>query len=61
MKGKGPVGTPNRPRSGADGLAITPEVVVAVAVAFVLTYVLPEPGPKDTDGEAAVPAQMNKS
>jgi H+/Cl- antiporter ClcA len=46
---------------GADGLAITPEVVVAVAVAFVLTYVLPEPGPKEPGLEAAAPAQMNKS
>jgi H+/Cl- antiporter ClcA len=31
---------------GADGLAVTPEVVVAVAVAFVVTMVLPTPGPK---------------
>jgi len=30
---------------GADGLSVTPEVVVAVAVAFVITYVLPTPGP----------------
>ncbi|WP_076261183.1 chloride channel protein [Intrasporangium flavum] len=30
---------------GADGLSITPEVVVAVVVSFVLTAVLPTPGP----------------
>ncbi len=32
---------------GADGLSVTPEVVVAVVVAFVLTIVLPTPGPKE--------------
>jgi hypothetical protein len=32
---------------GADGVTVTPQVVVAVAVAFVLTYVLPVPGPKE--------------
>jgi H+/Cl- antiporter ClcA len=32
---------------GADGVSVTPEVVVAVAVAFVVTYVLPNPGPKE--------------
>jgi H+/Cl- antiporter ClcA len=32
---------------GADGLSVTPEVVVAVAVAFVVTTMLPVPGPKD--------------
>src|SRR4051795_5398674 len=31
---------------GADGVAVTPQVVVAVAVAFVITNVLPVPGPK---------------
>jgi hypothetical protein len=31
---------------GTDGVAVTPQVVVAVAVAFVVTYLLPEPGPK---------------
>ena len=30
---------------GADGAAVTPEVVVAVTVAFVVTFVLPAPGP----------------
>jgi H+/Cl- antiporter ClcA len=31
---------------GVDGVSVTPQVVVAVAVAFVLTIVLPPPGPK---------------
>ena len=31
---------------GVDGVAVTPQVVVAVAVAFVITNVLPGPGPK---------------
>jgi H+/Cl- antiporter ClcA len=31
---------------GTDGVAVTPQVVVAVAVAFVITNVLPAPGPK---------------
>jgi H+/Cl- antiporter ClcA len=32
---------------GVDGVAVTPQVVVAVAVAFVITNVLPVPGPTD--------------
>jgi chloride channel protein, CIC family len=32
---------------GTDGVAVTPQVVVAVAVAFVVTMALPVPGPKD--------------
>jgi len=36
---------------GADGVKVTPQVVVAVAVSFVVTYMLPTPGP-----EAAEPA-----
>jgi H+/Cl- antiporter ClcA len=32
---------------GADGVSVTPQVVVAVVVAFVLTTVLPVPGPKE--------------
>ena len=38
---------------GADGVAVTPEVVVAVAVAFVVTLILPEPGaaPANSDGQ----------
>jgi H+/Cl- antiporter ClcA len=31
---------------GVDGVAVTPQVVVAVAVAFVISNVLPRPGPK---------------
>lgn len=31
---------------GADGISVTPQVVVAVAVAFVLTHALPAPGPR---------------
>ncbi|TCC65661.1 chloride channel protein [Kribbella pittospori] len=31
---------------GTDGISVTPQVIVAVAVAFVLTNVLPIPGPK---------------
>ena len=31
---------------GADGLSATPEIIVAVVVAFVVTNVLPVPGPK---------------
>ena len=32
---------------GADGLSVTPEVIVAVVVAFVVTNVLPVPGPTE--------------
>jgi hypothetical protein len=32
---------------GADGLSVTPEVVVAVAVAYVITIVLPAAGPRE--------------
>jgi H+/Cl- antiporter ClcA len=31
---------------GVDGVAVTPQVVVAVAVAFLITTVLPTPGPR---------------
>ncbi|HEY5878110.1 MAG TPA: chloride channel protein [Nakamurella sp.] len=31
---------------GNDGLSVTPQVVIAVAVAFVVTYLLPTPGPR---------------
>ena len=34
---------------GTDGVAVTPQVVVAVAVAFVITNVLPDPGPKTAE------------
>jgi H+/Cl- antiporter ClcA len=32
---------------GADGLSVTPEVIVAVVVAFVVTNALPVPGPTE--------------
>jgi H+/Cl- antiporter ClcA len=32
---------------GADGLSVTPEVIVAVVVAFVVTNTLPVPGPTE--------------
>jgi chloride channel protein, CIC family len=32
---------------GADGLSVTPEIIVAVVVAFVVTNTLPVPGPKE--------------
>ena len=35
---------------GVDGVAVTPQVVVAVAVAFVITNVLPRPGPDGVRG-----------
>jgi H+/Cl- antiporter ClcA len=35
---------------GSDGVAVTPQVVVAVVVAFVLTMVMPEPGPPEKSG-----------
>jgi H+/Cl- antiporter ClcA len=31
---------------GSDGLSVTPQAVIAVAVSFVVTYLLPIPGPK---------------
>ena len=31
---------------GSDGLAVTPQAVIAVAVSFVVTFLLPIPGPK---------------
>ncbi len=30
---------------GTDGVSVTPQVVVAVAVSFVITFMLPAPGP----------------
>ena len=38
---------------GTDGLAVTPQVVVAVAVAFVMTNVLPAPGPQTPEPRPA--------
>jgi H+/Cl- antiporter ClcA len=43
---------------GADGVAVTPQVVVAVAVAFVVTNVLPAPGPKAPE---PLPATQDRS
>jgi H+/Cl- antiporter ClcA len=34
---------------GADGVLVTPQVVVAVAVAFLIINLLPVPGPKDPE------------
>ncbi|MGS0686620.1 chloride channel protein [Nakamurella sp. GG22] len=34
---------------GADGVSVTPQVIVAVVVAFVVSSVLPQPGPKEKD------------
>ncbi len=34
---------------GVDGVIVTPQVVVAVVVAFVITIVLPTPGPKTSE------------
>ena len=36
---------------GTDGVSVTPQVVVAVVVAFVITTVLPGPGPKEPSPE----------
>ena len=36
---------------GADGVSVTPQVVVAVVVAFVVTIVLPVPGPEGAGPE----------
>ncbi|MDX6301456.1 MAG: hypothetical protein QOF53_2670 [Nocardioidaceae bacterium] len=41
---------------GADGVSTTPEVVVAVAVAFVVTSLLPDPGPS----KVAPPAEDDR-
>jgi H+/Cl- antiporter ClcA len=38
---------------GADGVSVTPQVVVAVVVAFVITTVLPVPGPKKEEPQPA--------
>jgi H+/Cl- antiporter ClcA len=42
---------------GSDGVAVTPQVIVAVVVAFVLTSVLPAPGQQEPEpAPAAAPA-----
>jgi H+/Cl- antiporter ClcA len=42
---------------GADGLSVAPEVVVAVAVAYVVTVALPAPGPKHGEVLSRAPAE----
>ncbi len=46
---------------GSDGLSVTPEVVVAVAVAFVLSTVLPAPGPAGRPGGEAEPVPFTRT
>lgn len=41
---------------GADGVKVTPQVVVAVVVAYIISTVLPTPGPAQP-GQAAEPAE----
>ncbi|HEY6810572.1 MAG TPA: chloride channel protein, partial [Propionibacteriaceae bacterium] len=43
---------------GADGVTVTPQVVVAVAVAFVITNVLPVPGPKEPEPVRPTPGEQ---
>jgi hypothetical protein len=43
---------------GADGVTVTPQVVVAVAVAFVITNVLPVPAPIDPEPVGPTPAEQ---
>ena len=43
---------------GADGVTVTPQVVVAVAVAFVITNVLPVPGPKEPTPAGPTPGEQ---
>jgi hypothetical protein len=38
---------------GSDGILVTPQVVVAVAVAFVISNILPTPGPRLTEATVA--------
>jgi H+/Cl- antiporter ClcA len=38
---------------GTDGLVVTPQVVVAVAVSFVIINLLPDPGPKTPESQPA--------
>lgn len=38
---------------GTDGISVTPQVVVAVAVSFVVTFLLPTPGPKASEPATA--------
>ena len=43
---------------GADGVTVTPQVVVAVAVAFVITNVLPVPAPIEPEPVGPTPAEQ---
>jgi hypothetical protein len=42
---------------GTDGISVTPQVVVAVVVAYVLTNVLPAPGPTGPEDPGAAQAR----
>ena len=46
---------------GTDGVAVTPQVVVAVAAAFVITNLLPTPGPKNPESEPRPEVQIRGS
>jgi H+/Cl- antiporter ClcA len=46
---------------GTDGISVTPQVVVAVVVAFVLTYSLPDPGPKESGPEESGSDESTRS
>ena len=39
---------------GSDGVSVTPQVVIAVVVAFVLTSALPVPGPEQQPTQNSV-------
>jgi chloride channel protein, CIC family len=45
---------------GTDGVTVTPQVVVAVAVAFVVTYMLPVPGPSGPEPIRPPPAKETR-
>jgi hypothetical protein len=46
---------------GIDGVNVTPEVVVAVAVAFVITNLLPVPGPKTPESPGQPESETHSS
>jgi len=46
---------------GTDGVAVTPQVVVAVAAAFVITNLLPTPGPKNPESQPRPEDQVRGS
>jgi hypothetical protein len=43
---------------GTDGVVVTPQVVVAVAVAFVITNLLPVPGANEPEPVGPTPAEQ---